>query len=179
MPCIKIYVWRHIPPFFQLSLSPNQSSSTHSLSFLHSSCFQLEAQFYIVSHTMYDEKKPFKPWDSPVLDRRLPVARRYSNALVTSAVMLNALIKLSAFMLISAFSVLFSKTNLTDCSQFSSLSYGLKVRGLNWKLENRDSNYECLICYACYRSLLKSAGWTTFSKVEAFWPYFLHWLYCI
>lgn len=44
------------PPFFQLSLSPNQSSSTHSLSFLHSSCFQLEAQFYIVSHTMYDEK---------------------------------------------------------------------------------------------------------------------------
>lgn len=124
-------------------------------------------------------KKPFKPWDSPVLERRLPVARRYSNALVTSAVMLNALIKLSAFMLISAFSVLFSKTNLTDCSQFSSLSYGLKVRGLNWKLENRDSNYECLICYACYRSLLKSAGWTTFSKVEAFWPYFLHWLYCI
>lgn len=86
------------------------------------------------------KKRLLKPEDLPVLDRRLPVARRYSNGLVKSVARLNAFTKLSAFMLTSTFSVLFSKTNLTDCNQLSSLSYGLKVRDLNLKEENEGSN---------------------------------------
>jgi len=81
-----------------------------------------------------------KPEDLPVLDRRFPVARRYSNGLVKSVARLNAFTKLSAFMLISAFSVLFSKTNLTDCNQLSSLSYGLEMRDLNLEQQNKSSN---------------------------------------
>lgn len=83
------------------------------------------------------KKRLLKPEDLPVLDRRLPVARRYSNGLVKSVARLNAFTKLSVFMLISAFSALFSKTNLTDCNQLSSLSYGLKVRDLNLKQEKK------------------------------------------
>lgn len=72
------------------------------------------------------KKWHLKPADLPVLDLRLPVARRYSNGLVKSGARPNAFTRLSVFRLISVFSALFSKTNLTDCSQVSSLSYGLK-----------------------------------------------------
>lgn len=102
------------------------------------------AEFYVDPHSVLQEKKKkerhLKPADLPVLDRRLPVASRYSNGLVKSGARLNAFTRLSVFRLISAFSALFSNTNLTDCSQVSSLSYGLKVRELKLKQERKGSN---------------------------------------
>lgn len=86
------------------------------------------------------EKRHLKSADLPVLDRRLPVASRYSNGLAKSGARLNAFTRLSVFRLISAFSALFSKTNLTDCSQVSSLSYDLKGRDLKLKVDMKGSN---------------------------------------
>lgn len=95
---------------------------------------------FLILFSREKKKSLLEPENLPVLDRRLPVARRYSNGLVRSVARLNAFTKPSAFMLISAFSALFSKTNLTDCNQLSSLSYGLKARDLNLKQEDRASN---------------------------------------